>query len=149
MREVANKRRLPGWKPAPRVLALFVAVIGIVFWLYSRQPLYHTDLWGHLAYGRLIWESGALPATEPFMPLARGVPLVDTAWLAQVAGFLAISRGGPAAIQMLHALAIAVCLAILAHGLYVRTQSVLFTLAGLALFEALNWFQFRIVRPQM
>src|SRR5262249_10860725 len=133
--EVAKRRTQTSCKPAPRVLALFIAVIGIVFWLYSRQPLYHTDLLGHLAYGRLIWESGALPPTEPFMPLARGAPLVDTAWLAQVAGFLAFSRGGPAAIQLLHALAIAACLAILAHGLYCRTQSVQFALAGLALFE--------------
>src|SRR5262245_35229322 len=115
--EVAKRRTQSGWRPASRVLTLFVAVIGIVFWLYSRQLLYHTDLWGHLAYGRLIWEGAALPATEPFMPLARRVPLVDTAWLAQVAGFLAFSRGGAPAIQLLHALAIAVWLPLLAHGL--------------------------------
>src|SRR5579872_1425904 len=56
-----------GWKPTLRVLAGLVAVVGAIFWCYSRQPLYHTDLWGHLAYGRLIWETGALPKTEPFM----------------------------------------------------------------------------------
>lgn len=147
--EMAVIRKRAGWKPAPRVLAGFVAVVGVVFWLYCRQPLYHTDLWGHLAYGRLIWQTGAVPATEPFMPLAREVPFVDTAWLAQVAGFLAISQWGPPAIQFLHALAIAVCFGILAHTLYRRTHSVFFTVAGLAVFEALNWFQFRIVRPQM
>jgi len=126
-----------------------VAVVGAIFWLYSRQPLYHTDLWGHLAYGRLIWQTGAIPATEPFMPLAHGVPLVDTAWLAQVAGFLAISQWGTAAIQILHALAIAVCFGLLGHWLYRCTQSIFFSLAGLALYEALNWFQFQVVRPQM
>src|SRR5260370_12974559 len=138
-----------GWKPASRVVAAFAAVMGAIFGLYSRQPLYHTDLWGHLAYGRLIWESGALPTTEPFMPLARDVPLVDSAWLAQVVGFLAYSQWGPSAIQFLHALAIAVCCAILAQGVYRRTRGVLWTIAGLGLFEALNWFQFQIVRPQM
>ena len=115
----------------------------------AASRLYHTDLWGHLAYGRLIWQTGAIPETEPFMPLAHGVPLVDTAWLAQIAGYLAISQGGPPAIQMLHALAIAVCFAALARWLYAQTESVVFTLAGMALFEALNWFQFRVVRPQM
>jgi hypothetical protein len=135
--------------PAPRVVAFFVVIVGAIFWFYSRQPLYHTDLWGHLAYGRLIWESGALPATEPFMPLARDVRVVDSAWLSQVAGFLAYSRWGPAAIQFLHALAIAICCGILAQGAYRRTRSVLWSVAGLGLFEALNWFQFRIVRPQM
>jgi len=44
----------------------------------------------------LIWQTGALPTTEPFMPLARGIPLVDTAWLTQVAGYLVIARWGPA-----------------------------------------------------
>lgn len=123
--------------------------MGAIFWFYNRQPLYHTDLWGHLAYGRFIWETGALPETEPFMPLAQGVPIVDTAWLVQVAGFLAIDRWGPAAIQFLHALAISVCFALLTATLYRRTNSFVFTLVGLGGFEALNWFQFQVVRPQM
>jgi hypothetical protein len=125
------------------------AAVAIILWVYSRQPLYHTDLWGHLAYGRLIWQNGAIPETEPFMPLARGVPLVDTAWLAQIAGYLAISHGSPSAIQLLHALAIAVCFACLARWLYLQTASLILSLAGMGLFEALNWFQFRVVRPQM
>jgi hypothetical protein len=147
--EISRLRKQAGWKPAPRVVAGFMAVVGGIFWFYGRQPLYHTDLWGHLAYGRLIWETGALPATEPFMPLARDMSFIDTAWLAQVAGYLAISQGGPPAIQFLHALAIAVCCGILAHGLYRRTQQVFLTITGLGVFVALNWFQFRIVRPQM
>ncbi|MGE5193683.1 MAG: hypothetical protein ACM3U2_14400 [Deltaproteobacteria bacterium] len=130
-------------------MAILAVVVATIFWLYSRQPLYHTDLWGHLAYGRLIWETGSLPAREPFMPLARDVPLVDTAWLAQAGGFLVYSQWGPPAIQFLHALAIAVCCGILAQGVYRRTRSILWTIAGLGLFEALNWFQFQIVRPQM
>src|SRR5579872_3865066 len=69
----------------PRVLAGFVALVGAVFWIYSYQRLHHTDLWGHLAYGRLLCATRALPATEPLMPLSQGMPFVDTAWLAQVA----------------------------------------------------------------
>jgi hypothetical protein len=130
-------------------VAILAGVIAAIFWLYSRQPLHHTDLWGHLAYGRLIWQSGTLPSTEPFMPLARDVPLVDTAWLTQVGGCVAYSLGGPPAIQFLHALAIAVCCGFLAQGVFLRTNSLLWSVAGLALFEALNWYQFQIVRPQM
>src|SRR5580704_6471828 len=58
----------------PRVLAGFVALIGAVFWCYCFQRLHHTDLWGHLAYGRLVSTTHALPATEPLMPLAEGMP---------------------------------------------------------------------------
>ncbi len=72
--------------PAFPLLAL---PIGLAFLALSSLPLWHTDLWGHLAYGRFIWQAGSIPATEPFMPLSRGVELVDTAWLSQVIGFLA------------------------------------------------------------
>src|SRR5580704_13903703 len=61
----------------PRVLAGFVALIGALYWCYSYQRLHHTDLWGHLAYGRLVCATRALPATEPLMPLSEGMPLVD------------------------------------------------------------------------
>jgi hypothetical protein len=145
----SNDPRRAGWKPAPRAVAILAVVVATIFWLYSRQPLYHTDLWGHLAYGRLIWESGALPTTEPFMPLARDIPLIDTAWLTQVGGYVAYSLGGPPPIQFLHALAIAACCGLLARGIYHRTHRVVWAIAGLGLFEALNWFQFQIVRPQV
>lgn len=141
--------RLTSGLKAPAALPLFVLLLAPVFWFYSNQRLHHTDVWGHLAYGRLIWQTRSIPATEPFMPLARDVPLVDTAWLTQVVGYLAISRGGPAAIQFLHALAIAVSLGMLAVCLYRRSGSIVWTVDGLAVFVALNWFQFQIVRPQM
>ena len=133
----------------PRVLAGFVALIGAVFWCYSFQRLHHTDLWGHLAYGRLLCATRTLPATEPLMPLARGMPLVDTAWLAQVVGYRALAHWGPPGVQFLHAAAIATCLAMLAWGFYRRTRHFAISAAGLALFEMLNWYQFQIVRPQM
>jgi hypothetical protein len=143
-----SNRLVSGLK-APAALPLFVALLGPVFLYYSHQRLHHTDLWGHLAYGRLICQTGSIPATEPFMPLARGVPLVDTAWLTQVMGYLAISLGGPTAIQFLHALAIVASLGILAFCIYQRTHSILWAVDGLAIFTALNWYQFQIVRPQM
>jgi hypothetical protein len=83
------------------------------------------------------------------MPLAEGVPLVDTAWLTQVVGYLAISRWGPTAVQFLHALAIVACLGILTFCIHRRTRSIPWTIDGLFIFAALNWFQFQIVRPQM
>jgi len=134
---------------SPKVLAGFVALIGAVFWCYSFQRLHHTDLWGHLAYGRLVCATHSLPATEPLMPLAEGMPLVDTAWLAQVLGYRALAHWGPPGVQFLHAAAIAACFALLACGFYRRTRNFVISAAGLALFETLNWFQFQIVRPQM
>jgi hypothetical protein len=133
----------------PRVAALFVALIGLVHWGYSSQRVYHTDLWGHLSYGKLIAETQHLPATEPLLPLSEGIPFVDTAWLSQRLGYAVMTRWGVAGIQFLHAISITCCLSLLTWNCFRRTRSVGFTIAGMAGFLVLNWFQFQIVRPQM
>src|SRR5438309_1271090 len=57
----------------------------VLFLLYlSYIPLFHSDIWGHVEYGRWILEHHALPAEDPFLPLAEGMRVVDNAWLSQV-----------------------------------------------------------------
>src|SRR5262245_52048582 len=87
--------RLPEPLRASRALAVFAGVLGAVYWRLSFRPLWQTDVWGHLAYGKLIWNAGALPVTEPLMPLAAGMPFVDSAWLSQLLGYGAYSAWGP------------------------------------------------------
>src|SRR5262245_10405667 len=128
--------------------SLVFALLCFVFSHYARQPLYHTDLWGHLAYGRLICRTRAIPETEPFMPLARGVPLVDSAWLSQVAAYGAYATGGAAALQAVHAALIAGCVAMIAWCLRRQKGRLPGVAVGLAAFVALGWFQVRIARPQ-
>jgi hypothetical protein len=146
---VQLSEHLPEWLRWPRVVAGLTALVGIIFWGYCYEPLYHTDLWGHLAYGRLIVETGAIPATEPFMKLAAGVRLVDTAWLSQVIGYLAESHWGPAGVQFLHAVVIGSCCLLLTWNVYRRTWNATLTTAAVLLFCFLNWHQFVVVRPQM
>jgi hypothetical protein len=140
---------VPDWLRAPRAVVGFAMLIGALHWCYSIQRLHHTDLWGHLAYGRLISTAHTLPATEPLMPLAEGVPFIDTAWLTQILGFQMFSQWGASGIQFLHAAAISVCLTLLAWGCFRRTHSFGFTVAGIMMLEILNWYQFQIVRPQL
>ncbi len=126
-----------------------VVVLGCFFVFLSRRPLWHTDLWGHLAYGRFIASHGGLPRTEPFLPLARGVPFVDLAWLSEIVAYLAYSAGGIPSIQFLYALAVTTILAVLAGALLRRTRSLAASLLGMA---ACAWVErpaFEIVRPQL
>lgn len=146
---VQLSEHLPEWLRFPRVVAGLTALVGVIFWSYSFEPLYHTDLWGHLTYGKYIVEAHALPATEPFMRLAAGVPLVDTAWLSQVVGYLTESVCGPAGVQFLHAFVIGSCCLLLTWNIYRRTWNAAVTTAAVLLFCALNWHQFVVVRPQM
>ncbi len=64
-------------------VAALAAVIALclVFLLTSRHRLNHTDLWGHLCYGRLIMSQG-LPSSDPFsaetaLPAADFVNVVE------------------------------------------------------------------------
>src|SRR5690349_3600885 len=64
----------------------FVAAVGIAlfFAYHSYLHLFYSDLWGHVAYGEWILEHKQLPTSEPFVPLAAGVPVIATAWGGQV-----------------------------------------------------------------
>ena len=127
----------------------WVFLIGVMFIVLNLRPLSHTDLWGHLSYGRLIWQTGVLPATEPLMPLSEGVGFVDTAWLTQLLAYGAFQLAGKAGIVLLCALSGAAALGILAARVYDRTRSSL--AAGLICCMTLfvEWKQLIIVRPQL
>lgn len=115
--------RLPEHLRLSRGAMLLVVALSVFFWRLSTRPLFHSDLWGHLSYGRWIWEHRALPATEPFMPLAKGVPLVDSAWLSQLLGFGMYTLAGPAGLQFVMGICVTGMLALLAYALYHKTHS--------------------------
>ena len=50
---------------APRAWAGLTLTVGLVYLFFCLRPLWHTDVWGHLSYGRLIWQTQSLPITEP------------------------------------------------------------------------------------
>lgn len=128
---------------------LLTLVLAIIFVVLSYLPVWHTDVWGHLSYGRWIAETGRVPSTEPLMPLASGVPFVDTAWLTQWLGYQAYQKYSIAAIQGLFAAGITGCLALFVWRAYRKTEHLVWTLAGLGLFVAVNWMQWSIARPQI
>jgi hypothetical protein len=128
---------------------VLVLVLGLLFLYLSHRPLWHTDLWGHLAYGRLILSNRAVPQTEPFMPLSRGMKFIDLAWLSEVLGYAAFQWEGIAAIQFLYATSITTCLAVLAFVTARRTQIVGPALLAVFASTWLEWQQFLIVRPQL
>ncbi|HUG90383.1 MAG TPA: hypothetical protein VML55_06100, partial [Planctomycetaceae bacterium] len=144
-------RRVPWWR-APRVFAGYSAVLAAVFLLFGwLMPITPTDSWGHLAYGRILWERGVfpLPATEPLMPLAEGVPFVDTAWLSQLSGYAAYRGAGLAALRFLYAAGVTACVGLLLWRMYSRVRNWWLPLAGAALFLWVDWIQLEVFRPQL
>lgn len=125
-------------------------LIGGLYLLLTRHPVYHTDVWGHLAYGRWIVEHGRLPQTEPLLPLSAGVPMTGTAWLSQVIGYVLFRQFGITAVQFLYAAPITLAFALLLWGVLRRTNaSVIAGLVALGTFGWVNYQQLLIVRPQL
>ncbi|MEX0700620.1 MAG: hypothetical protein WD069_00850 [Planctomycetales bacterium] len=141
--------RMPPWLRWPRSCAGATLVVGLIFLLASHRPLWHTDVWGHLAYGRWIVQHGALPQTEPLMPLAEGVRFVDAAWLSQVLGHLGYRAFGPTALQFGYAASIALAAAFLMWAVQRRTKSVGWGTLAVLLFLGVGWQQLLVARPQL
>lgn len=141
--------KFPEWFRLRASTTGFVLLLCLTYVFFNLLPLSHTDLWGHLAYGRLIVADRAIPDTEPLMPLSEGVPFVDGAWLTQVVGFGAYSVGGRAAMACLFALAISVSCGLIMMRARQRSGSNLFALLAFGMLVWVDWKQFMIIRPQL
>ncbi len=143
--------KVPEHLRAPRALAGMVLVLGFVYVLFCSRPIWHTDVWGHLSYGRYIWETKSLPATEPLLPFAKGMPFVDAPWLSQLIGFAAVStpRLQLAGLQGLYAIMVTCCGALLAWRSYRQTRNGWFSLLSLATFLLVGSIPLTVLRPQL
>ncbi|NQV26633.1 MAG: hypothetical protein HQ518_19935 [Rhodopirellula sp.] len=142
--------KLPDWFRLPAISAGFTFLIGLTYFFFDRlQPIAHTDVWGHLSYGRQLWQTGILPSTEPLMPLSLGVPFVNSAWLSQLIAYAGYLVVGKAAITFLFSACVAGSLAVLTRRIYSRTHSAMFALGGFVLTVWVEYQQLIVQRPQI
>ena len=71
----------------------------VCFLYFNYLPLHHSDIRGHVSCGNRIPDHRQLPAEDPFVPLAEGVPVVATAWGSQVLLALTERVGGTEALS--------------------------------------------------
>ncbi|MGH7199302.1 MAG: hypothetical protein ACREJB_01775, partial [Planctomycetaceae bacterium] len=131
------------------------AFLALVFLYFSYHKLSHTDLWGHLAYGRHLVETGSVPwtaawpETEPLMPLSQGVRWVNTAWLAQLAGYGTFRAAGVSGLQFLNAASITFCVGLIVWLCWRATRRAWLAVLGGGAFLLIAWMQLAIIRPQL
>lgn len=75
-----------------------------VFLVTCFHPLNHTDLWGHLDFGRWIVEQGALPSADPFRSSAPPERFLNIPWLSQVLGYAWYEAVGLEGLVLAHGL---------------------------------------------
>jgi hypothetical protein len=90
-----------------------LVALGMIFLLTSLHRLNGTDLWGHLNFGRWIVEHGQLPAVDPFAAQPTDVPVLHTAWLSQVLGYVLFQHAGHEGLVLAHACLVTLTAAVL------------------------------------
>ncbi len=113
----------------------------------AARPLYHADLWAHLAYGREVRLTGAVAATEPLMPLSAGERFVNFSWLSGVAGSVVWDHAGADGLRLAGGLLITAAVGFV--GVAARRRGRSFVAAWIAgtAFLAIAWFQLFAFAP--
>lgn len=132
---------------SPFHLAL-LATCCVFFMYHNYMPLFHSDLWGHVAYGDWILRHGRLPSEEPFVPLAAGVPIVATAWLGQILLALTERVGGAEWLGHLFALTSLSTYLVLSGAYYRQTGRIGIAVLAAWIVLGVVWSRHAILRPE-
>lgn len=129
----------------------FVAAVGVaLFFMYHNYlHLFHSDIWGHVAYGEWILQHRRLPTEEPFVPLAAGVPLTATAWLGQMILALVVRAGDHEWLSHLFAMTVWATYIVLARAYWFRTRHAAAALIGSFVAWLVAWGRHSIIRPEI
>jgi hypothetical protein len=141
--------RTPAWLRSTPGSSVLILAIGVVFLLIASMPLWHTDLWDHLNYGRQILQTGHVFSTEPLLRLCRGMLMVDIPWLAQAGMAWLHQTLGLTALQFAAAVCVAGSLGIIAIAAARSGRSTVSGLIAAGVFLSVNLTQLLIIRPQL
>lgn len=126
-----------------------VIALCVIFALTSFNRLNHTDLWGHVNFGRWIVEHRSLPTADPFAAQTSDQPMLHAAWLSQVVGFEVQQVFGNEGLVFGHALLITLAASLLMLAVVRRgTPPAWAWVAGAAMF-VLDLPIVGTVRPQL
>jgi hypothetical protein len=142
-----------------------IGLLVVTFILLNRVPLWHTDVWGHLSFGRWIVQQGKVPTQEPFCPAFSDPQSAGLTanWLSQVGFYLAYATGAKFAsgagldaeaggVEMLrftHATLVLLKLLFLWLAFLRLTQSPGWACAGLGAVLVLSLGNLAVIRPQV
>jgi len=131
----SSRSRLGSLAPKHLLVAVFW---GCLFCWPNRLPLQSGEFWGQGSYGKWILANQALPAEDPFLPLAAGMRLFDTAWLSQVSYAAVHSWGGVEAMSALFAALVLGAHLVLARAFFLQTRNLLVAHLGVLMVAAIS-----------
>ena len=152
-----NERQPPPWPvptsqyfPTSTVAGmLLIFLLSTVFTMTSMHRLNHTDLWGHLSFGRLIIDQQMLPATDPFASGEPAARFVNIPWLAQATGFLLERAMGIEGLVLVHASLVTLCCGLLILAVYRQNVSLGWAIVAGAAAFVIGLPSAGVIRPQL
>lgn len=128
---------------------VLVTACCLALWSLASGRLWHTDLWDHLNYGKHLLQTQTNPVTEPLLPLAAGIRMVNIPWLAQIGMKLTERSVGPAGLQLLSGLCGALAIFPIARLAARNARSTTAGLFAAAIFYVVNRHELHVIRPQL
>jgi hypothetical protein len=125
----------------------FLLAPALVFIATAIDRNYQTDLWHHLARGRVIVNEGQLLNTDRFTYTVPGQPFQDVNWGWQVIFYSLHSAGGLSLVQTVNSVILAVMTALLVLLAWRRSGSLIAS-AACCIFAFFGLWQLLIIRPQ-
>jgi len=129
-------------------ILLIALITAALFVTLAQRPLSHTDLWGHLAYGR-YYEQLGFPQSEPFLTHSTDAPYVATSWLSQWLGYQIHQVGGPTTLQFTYAALVCGVAIVFLLTIKDNTNSLLLSFTGTTWLIWLEYQQLLTIRPQL
>jgi hypothetical protein len=138
--------------PAPRFPTLDHVWIAAALALFALRPLLTAipphDFWWHMAMGRTIVETGAIPSVDLFSFTRAGEPFYNQAWLAQLLMYGLHSLGGIPLLLIAQSLVILCAYGMLLRLCVWRTNRIRLSVALLLLATMPLSFDNWTIRPQ-
>ena len=140
---------LPDWICWPAHSTLLLAAVGLIFLYLARTPLWHSDIWDHLNYGRHILSTGSIARTEPLLTICEGVRMVNLPWLAEIALASIEQTTGITGLQFTSALLASLSLLCISFTAARVSRSAAAGLFAVASFYYVNHHELAVLRPQL
>ncbi|HUP35907.1 MAG TPA: hypothetical protein VNC82_10755 [Candidatus Limnocylindria bacterium] len=74
--------------------------MSLVLYRFS-ETVADPDLWGHVTFGRVVWQTGAVSQPDPFSYVTTGHRWLNHEWLSEVIFYLAFTAMGPLGLILL------------------------------------------------
>lgn len=126
-----------------------VAAFAAFYTYLSYIPLFYTDIWGHVSYGKWMLEHRTLPTEDPFLPLSKGMRVVDSSWLSQLLLGWGDSWNGPETLVLMFAVASWCTYLILFRAFYLLSGRISLAACGTLLSFLINFGRHGIIRPEI